>query len=183
MRLSVLFFLGARFWVLEGNWIENGGGEKMRLLSLGIFLFVFWLVLSGLYKTHLIVLGILSCLLCAYLARRMKILDEEGHPAHLLLKAPIYFAWLVVEIVKSALTVTRIIMKADLPISPTLVDVEASQKTGTGVNIFGNSITLTPGTVTVYVSGNDLKVHALTDLPPEEFEEMDRWVSFFEGGK
>lgn len=155
----------------------------MRLVSLGVFLFIFWLVLSGHYKPHLIVIGILSCLLCVYLAKRMDILDEEGHPAHLLLRAPSYLSWLTLEIVKSAISVSKIILDPKLPISPTMIDVSASQKRPIGVATYGNSITLTPGTITVFVSGNTLKVHALTKEGAEDLQggEMDRRVTQFEG--
>lgn len=157
----------------------------MRLVSLGLFLFAFWLVLSGHYKPHLIIIGVLSSILCVYVARRMDVIDDEGHPAHLLMRAPIYIGWLLIEIVKSALAVTRIIIKPELPISPTMIDITASQKTTVGVNTYGNSITLTPGTITVYVQGNNLKVHALTKDAAEDLAggTMDKWVTYFEGRK
>jgi len=79
--------------------------------------------------------------------------------------------------------VTKVILHPSLPISPTMTVVRASQKTTTGVTAYANSITLTPGTITVGVSSNDLTVHALVRDGALDLEGggMDRRVSQFEG--
>ena len=61
--------------------------------------------------------------------------------------------------------------------------VRASQKSRAGVATYANSITLTPGTVTVEVSGNDLTVHALVRAGADELEDggINRRVNVFEG--
>lgn len=155
----------------------------VRLLSLGGTLFALWLLLSGHYSTFLITIGVLTCVAILALAQRMKVVDEEGHPIHLALSALAYWPWLIVEIAKSSWSVTRIILDPKLPISPTLVKVKASQKTRIGVNVYANSITLTPGTITVSVEGNDLTVHAITAEGAAELAEgtMDQRVTAFEG--
>jgi multicomponent Na+:H+ antiporter subunit E len=155
----------------------------MRMVSLAGFLFAFWLALSGHYTPALIVSGIGCAVLCVYLAIRARVLDPEGHPIHLWRGAITYFPWLVREIVKSAWSVTKIILDPRLPISPTMTIVRASQKTPVGIATYANSITLTPGTITVGVSGNDLTVHALVRDGADDLEAggMDRRVSEFEG--
>ena len=155
----------------------------MRMLSLGCALFAFWLLLSGHYTGLLITLGVLTCLGILALAYRMGVVDEEGHPIHLAPAAFLYWPWLLLEIAKSAWGVTRLILDPRLPISPTMVNVKATQKTRVGVNIFANSITLTPGTISVEVEANDITVHAITADGAEEMKEggMDRRVTAFEG--
>lgn len=155
----------------------------MRVLSLGCALFAFWLLLSGHYTGLLITLGVLTCLGILALSHRMGVVDEEGHPIHLALGALTYWPWLLVEIAKSAWGVTRLILDPRLPISPTMVKVKATQKTRVGVNIYANSITLTPGTISVEVESNDITVHAITADGAEELQEggMDRRVTRFEG--
>jgi multicomponent Na+:H+ antiporter subunit E len=155
----------------------------MRHLSLAVFLFAFWLALSGHYTPVLIAAGAASAGVCVLAAARLRTVDEEGHPVQLFARAPAYLLWLAVEIAKSAWAVTKIILHPRLPISPTMTVVRASQRTRVGVAVYANSITLTPGTITVAVHGNDLTVHALvrdgaTDL---EGGGMDRRVSRFEG--
>ena len=95
-----------------------------------------------------------------------------------------FLPWLIWEIVKSAWSVSKIILDPKLPISPTMTAVTAVQKTVVGVNVYGNSITLTPGTVTVGVQGKKLAIHALTQDGAADLEAgaMDARVTRFEGG-
>jgi multicomponent Na+:H+ antiporter subunit E len=155
----------------------------MRVVSLAGFLFAFWLALSGHYTPVLIAAGLASAALCVFVAGRMGILDVEGHPVHLARGAITYVPWLVREIAKSAWAVTKIILRPGLPISPTMTVVKASQRTPLGVNVYANSITLTPGTITVGVRDNLLTVHALVREGADDLEAggMDRRVSQFEG--
>ncbi len=155
----------------------------MRMLSLGCALFAFWLLLSGHYTGLLITFGVLTCLGILALAHRMGVVDEEGHPVHLALSGLMYWPWLLLEIAKSAWGVTRLILNPSLPISPTIIKIKATQKTRVGVNIFANSITLTPGTISVELEANTITVHAITAGGAEELNEggMDRRVTAFEG--
>jgi len=157
----------------------------MRYFSLGSFLFVFWLALSGHYTPMLIVAGAASTAICVIAAIRMRAADTEGHPIELFRGALTYFPWLAVEIAKSAWTVTRILLDPRLPISPTMTVVRASQRSRAGVATYANSITLTPGTITVAVTGNELTVHALTSAGADDLEGggMNRRVSKFEGAE
>lgn len=155
----------------------------MRIVSLAGFLFAFWLALSGHYTPALIAVGAGCAVLCALAAKQMRVADSEGHPIHLFLGALTYFPWLAWEIAKSAWAVTKIIVNPSLPISPTMTVVKGSQRTPLGVNIYANSITLTPGTITVGVNGDELIVHALVKGGADDVQSggMDRRVSQFEG--
>ncbi len=155
----------------------------MRYLSLAAFLFAFWIVLSGHYTPMLVTAGAASAVICVLAAIRVRAVDAEGHPIEVFGRAVTYFPWLVVEIAKSAWAVTKVILHPRLPISPTMTVVRASQRTRVGVVTYANSITLTPGTITVGVDGNELTVHALVREGALDLEAggMDRRVSRFEG--
>lgn len=155
----------------------------LRYISLAIVLLIFWLALSGYYTGLLISLGVASVAGVLYLGRRMSIVDDEGHPIHLAVGALSYWPWLIMEIMKSAVGVSRIILDPALPISPSLVTVKPSQKTGIGVNVYANSITLTPGTITIEAKRGELLVHAITKAGADDLAEgtMDRRVSRLEG--
>jgi multicomponent Na+:H+ antiporter subunit E len=155
----------------------------MRYLSLAVFLFIFWLVLSGHYVPFLITAGFVCSVLCVLAARKMRAADSEGHPMELFAGAITYFPWLLMEIVKSGWTVSKIIVNPRLPISPTMTVVTATQRTPAGIATYANSITLTPGTITVGVDGDRLTVHALVSDGATDLEGggMDRRVSQFEG--
>jgi len=155
----------------------------MRYLSLAGFLFAFWIALSGHYTPMLLVAGAVSTAICVLAAIGMRAVDEEGHPIELFRGTLKYYPWLAVEIAKSAWSVSKIILRPRMPISPTMTVVEASQRTRAGIATYANSITLTPGTVTVAVRGHTLTVHALERAGADELEtgNMDRRVRQFEG--
>jgi multicomponent Na+:H+ antiporter subunit E len=155
----------------------------MRYVSLTAFLFTFWLALSGHYTPVLVTAGAASAAVCVLAAVRMRVADREGHPIELFWGTVTYYPWLIREIAKAAWSVTKIILHPRLPISPAMTIVRASQKTAAGVATYANSITLTPGTITVGVNGRDLTVHALVREGALDLQGggMDRRVSRFEG--
>lgn len=153
-------------------------------VSLAIILAVIWLLFSGMW-THPIILplGLVSVLFTVYLAVRMKIVDREGHPLHLLAPSLRYWSWLMLQIVRSNLTVAGHVLRGKGSISPRLSRVKASQETELGQTIYANSITLTPGTVTVHVRDNEIWFYALTeDIEKDVLNgKMDRRATAFEG--
>ena len=133
-------------------------------ISLGLFLAVIWLLLSGHYTLLLIFFGLLSVALVVLLALRMDVVDREGHPLHLNSKAlVVYWCWLLKEIFVSNIYVCRLILNPAMPISPTVIALRSSQSSDLARVIFANSITLTPGTVTIDVDGDITEVHAITE--------------------
>jgi multicomponent Na+:H+ antiporter subunit E len=156
----------------------------VRVASLAFALYAFWLLLSGHYDAFLLGAGALAAVGIALAGRVFGYADREGHPVELILAGVRYWPWLIVEIVKSALQVTRIILTPTLPISPRLVKLRAGPETAVGMATYANSITLTPGTITVDTDRHHhwIVVHALTEDGVAGLEEgdMDRRVTAFE---
>ena len=155
----------------------------MRKVSAALTLFAFWVVLSGHFTPFLLAAGAVSAVAVVAFARRLEVVDPEGHPVHFAGMAVRYWPWLVVEIVKSAWDVSRIILHPKLPISPTLVRFKPTQKTDVGLVIHAQSITLTPGTITIEAGPNEFLVHGLTRGGAEGVvdSEMDRRATACEG--
>jgi multicomponent Na+:H+ antiporter subunit E len=157
----------------------------VRVASLAFALYVFWLLLSGHYDPFLLGAGALAAVAIALAGRAFGYADREGHPVELILAGLRYWPWLIVEIGKSALQVTRIILAPSLPISPRLVKLRAGPETAVGMATYANSITLTPGTITVDTDRHHhwIAVHALTGDGVEGLVggDMDRRVTAFEG--
>ena len=155
----------------------------MRYVVAFAVLFAFWVVLSGHFSTFLLLAGAGSAAAAVLLSRRMAVIDKEGYPVHLGLAMLWYWPWLLKEIVKSAWDVSRIIVHPRLPISPTWIQVRPSQRTVIGRVTYANSITLTPGTITIEAEGDEFLVHALTREGAEALAggDMDRRVRRFEG--
>ena len=152
-------------------------------VSMFAVLYLFWLLLSGYFGAFLLSAGAGCAAAVILIARRMDVADREGHPNHLGLRTVLgYWPWLVKEIVKSAWDVSRRILDPRLPVSPTLAHFKPSQKTDVGLVIHANSITLTPGTLSVQVARDRFLVHALTREGAAALSgsEMDRRVSELE---
>ena len=148
-----------------------------------VILYGFWLVLSGFFTLPLLAAGLGSAIAVVLLTRRMGVVDREGLPIHLGWAAAKYWPWLLREIVKAAWDVAKIIVDPKLPISPTMIRVKTSQKTSVGIVTYANSITLTPGTISVEAEHGEILVHALTRAAADGLAagDMDRRVSEFEG--
>ena len=119
----------------------------MRFLLLFTILMAGWLLMSGIYNGLLIGFGIVSCLLCTWLSVRIGATDREGLPTHLFTRLPAYLVWLIGEIVSSNIATAKIILRGTS--DPEIFEVPANQATAAGLANYANSITLTPGTVTV----------------------------------
>ncbi|MGP1677764.1 MAG: Na+/H+ antiporter subunit E [Burkholderiales bacterium] len=155
----------------------------LHLVSLGIALYAFWILLSGYFEPFLLAAGAGSALCVVLLARRMHIVDREGHPIQMIACVLLYWPWLIKEIAKCAWDVSRIILDPKLPISPVLVRFKPTQKSQAGLATHANSITLTPGTITVEATQDEFLVHGLTRAAGAGVidSEMDRRVSQVEG--
>ena len=154
-----------------------------KSITLFIFLFGFWLLMSGYYTPLILSLGVISCLLCVYLTIKGKFLDNETLPIYFFPRLIQYTFWLIKEILKSNITTAKvIIMKSE---EPELFSVKASQKTNEGKVTYANSITLTPGTVTTQIKNDIFEVHALTKEFGDDVRssDMDKMVTWLEKGK
>ncbi len=153
--------------------------------SLGIGLAILWLLLSGHYVPLLLSLGLMSVIFVVCLARRMDVADHEAQPVHLRPHAVLaYWGWLLRQIILSSIDVCRRIISPGMPISPTIVRIHSTQSSDLGRVIYANSITLTPGTISIDVRGEMIEVHALTGTGATDLEagEMNRRVTRLETG-
>jgi multicomponent Na+:H+ antiporter subunit E len=168
---------------VKARFLPLGGGQDLlHAISLGMVLFGLWLLLSGYFATLLLSLGVASVSFVVLIAHRMDVIDHEGHPIHLTLRALLFWPWLVKEIVKANIDVARAIVSRRMPIKPSVIEVKATQETELGQVIYANSITLTPGTVTIDIDKDIMIVHALTRNAAEGLESgyMDRRVTAME---
>lgn len=147
-----------------------------------LLLFGLWLLLSGHYTPLLLGFGVLSCLFVVWIVQRMDVIDHETEILRAGWRVLTYFPWLAWEIIKSNWDVAWRVLHPALPVSPTLIEVTGCQKTDMGRVIYANSITLTPGTVTVDLEGSRFTVHALTRAGADAViaGDMDRKVGALE---
>ena len=135
-----------------------------RFIILIVALSALWLLLSGYFdKPLLLVLGAVSVLFSAWLAMRAKILDNDSVPMGLMPGIIGYWIWLAGEIGKANLVVMRHALSVEPKLSPKLFLVPNPPKSDVGKATFANSITLTPGTVSVDLREDEILVHGLTE--------------------
>lgn len=122
----------------------------------------------------LLSLGVISIVLTLWIAKRMRILDQETAPYLTMGQTLIYFVWLFKEITKANIAVVRAVLSPDMAVSPTLTRIPTPQKSDIGKVMFANSITLTPGTVSVDIQDDHILVHALLSemSDPADFDDM-----------
>ncbi len=135
----------------------------MHFASLFAVLLGTWVLLSGQMTWLHLGSGVAACLLITLFAVRIGIAGRE--PMRLRATATVlrYWPWLLYKIVVANLDVAYRVWHPRMPIAPRLLKVPLATRTDVGTATYANSITLTPGTVTVSVEPRSLLVHALTE--------------------
>lgn len=147
-------------------------------MALGLF--GLWLLLSGYYDNGLLLgFGVASCLTSVYIAARMEVVDHESVPLQIKFGIVGYLIWLTKEIGKANWAVVRVILSPSMKLRQRMIFVPTVQQTDVGRVTFANSITLTPGTITVESEADGFIVHALTDeaADHEALADMGRRVA------
>lgn len=156
----------------------------MHSILLFVSLMAFYVVLSGqITSTFLMGAGVVTCLGVTLVARRLGIVDDEGVPFRYWLRTLKYMPWLLWQIVLSSIYVFKLVWKPKIDIKPQMVLVEHELRTSFGVATYMNSITLTPGTVTVDVGKNKFLVHCITQEVADDVKsgEMELHIRAIEG--
>lgn len=132
-------------------------------MSMTALLFVLsWLLWSGMYKPLLLALGAFSVIITMIFAYRMNYFKKRAFALRFTFATLQYWGWLFVEVLKSSIQVTKEILKPTIEVSPVVIEVPRQSRSDFQTMMLGNSITLTPGTITLDVDEDVLLVHALT---------------------
>lgn len=157
-----------------------------EVCCLFILLFAFWVLLMGAWTAEIAIVGVVVCGLvyafcCAFMGYSPK---KEWSIAKRMGRIARYFVYLVGEIFKSAWAVIKLIWSPKMVTEPKLVTFNSRLKTQAGKVVLANSITMTPGTITVDIRGDQFLVHCLDaefDMGQDGFD-MENEVMKVEGG-
>ena len=155
----------------------------MKKIVTLIFLALLWLLMSGLYKTLILSFGAISVILVMLFTQRMAENDGYNLKCELsFFKTVKYLGWLFIEVVKSNWEVSKILLSGTVEINQKFVETPVSPKSDLAKVLFANSITLTPGTVTVETEDQSFMVHALnvTESSMDELKHMNEKVTHIE---
>lgn len=151
-------------------------------VPLALVLFIFWIVLTAKTNWHHLVLGAVVSLLVALFS--FHLLSGRLDPrlnAAFAARFPVFAALLFWEIIKANWDVLRRVFSPSLPISPRIVRFDSYLESDIARTVLANSITLTPGTVTVEIKGGRFYIHCLAEAHAEDpgdgrLQRMTAWL-------
>ncbi len=155
-----------------------------RKFLLSLLLFVFWVIITATLAAHELVLGAICSAFVAVIsfAIMANALDPRITPL-VLLRLPVFMVRLVWEIMKANYDVAKIILNPKLPIDPHIVEYRTFLPDDLPRTVFSDSITLTPGTVTVELKNDVLNVHCLCPYHEEGLAGLEAMVAWLFGVK
>ena len=144
--------------------MRQGKPSKLRDTAvLFVTLMLFWLMLSGKLDTDVLIVGAVASLIIALLYRDgLSFFTEFRFTPQAIVAGFRYYGYFLRELFKSNLNMAAIVLSPSLPITPGIVKVRTRLKSRMGRLMLANSITLTPGTLTVEMAGEWLYIHCVT---------------------
>jgi len=136
-----------------------------RLLKKTVAYWIIWLFVVGQMTLYVVLLGMLCSFIVAWIDLHRSPPPARSFPW---VRLFLYVPWLVVQVVKSGLHMTRLILHPKLPIDPQIIPYKPRLRDPAGLVLLGNSITLTPGTITVEIAPDELLVHAIDSRSGED---------------
>lgn len=133
------------------------------VLILFVLLAVTWVVWSGFFNSLLLSLGLVSSVLCIWLAIRMRFFDDYLFSLPVGMGLLRYLIWLTREVTASSVSVAKVVLSPSLPISPRIARISTNTEHPYDQVLFANSITLTPGTLSMDLDKGVITVHSLTE--------------------
>lgn len=128
-----------------------------------LLMFAFWLLLSGRFDLFHISAGIICSLLVALFSKKLVLPNptDRGGVALEALRFLRFSIWLIYQIFMSGIDVTKRIFKLKMAISPGIIKCRPKLKSDVALTVLANSITLTPGTMTMDISDGEIFIHCL----------------------
>jgi multicomponent Na+:H+ antiporter subunit E len=157
--------------------MSKGESSKGRnIIILFATLMLFWLMLGGSLDTDILIVGTVVSLVIALLYRDgLSFFTEFRFTPAAFIAGFRYYGYFFKELFKSNVTLAVIVLSPSLPITPGIVKVRTKLKSRMGRLMLANSITLTPGTLTVEMEGEWLYIHCVT-VETDDIEEATRQI-------
>lgn len=150
------------------------GNPVAHYVRFAIYLYIFWLIISGSLQLKFLIMGAVACIVIAWVCTPLFMIDNISHTKkYFLLDIPLisligYAFWLLKELILANLDVAKSVWKKEMPIEPQLLHFRVSMDNPVALVLLANSITLTPGTITLNVSRENIyEIHALTPTAAE----------------
>ena len=168
----------------ERRWLEEkrikelftGAASKrtkfQNFLGTWIILFGFWVILSGNFDRFHLSAGIICSLVASYMFHGLLFSNVRiGDIKVIAWRFILYIPWLIKQIVMANIHVASLVLNPSLPIDPKIIKFKTRLETDISNVTLANSITLTPGTITVDIRDGEFYVHALSKKVAEDLNE------------
>jgi len=136
----------------------------LRFIVTCLALFPLWMGLSGHFSidySRILYFGFFSCLLVAWITHRMGIAENYLKYPIFIIRSITYIPYMIKEVIVSNIDMAKIILSPSLPIEPTIFRTKAPFQSDLGLVTYANSITLTPGTVSIDTPEGEIEVHSI----------------------
>jgi multicomponent Na+:H+ antiporter subunit E len=151
-----------------------------KFISTFVFCFLVWILLAGVSPPELLLGAGISIILAFLIARFTDVAVSWKTPVQFVLFIILYLPVFLFELVKSNIDVLFRVLNPKLPINPGFVKVKSEAKGKLGKLIIANSITLTPGTISVDADDDGIYVHWINVTGKDEKEYSEKISGRFE---
>ncbi len=151
----------------------------MHIVKWAAVLAIFWLLLSGFIEPLLLSFGVISVVAVLVVLKRMDEVEHESSQISTSLRLIRYLPWLIGQIISSSIHVTKLIWGSPDKVSPAIAKISSKDVPLSSRVLYANSITLTPGTLSVDLEEDEITVHALHKSSIDELKqgEMERKIA------
>jgi len=142
----------------------------MRYIITFLILFSNWIVWSGIFDAFHLSIGVISSIIVAYVSSGLLFRRKRFSIKHLTeaIRFIKYIPWLLYQIALANIHVAYLVLNPKMPIDPKLIRFKTKLRKDISLTTFGNSITLTPGTITADIQKGEYYVHALSGKVAED---------------
>lgn len=161
--------------------------EWLNLFGTTLILFVFWIAVSGSLKWPQLIVGLAAAAFVVFFNRSLLITAADRPPVNI--KNIFWLLGYIIKLVKDIFVanfqVAYLVLHPKMPINPNMVPLRVDINRVASRVLLGNSITLTPGTLTVLADEKEFLVHALTIESGEALHEWEliKRLQKMEGGQ
>ena len=135
-------------------------GKMRRSVGVFVTLLLFWVLLNGNLAPDTLVIGAVTALVITlFFSNGLSVISEFRFTPGAIVATVQYVFYFLKELIKANVHVARIVLSPALPVKPGIVKVRTTLKSRMGRLLLANSITLTPGTMTVDIQGEWLFIH------------------------
>ncbi|MGK0240779.1 MAG: multicomponent Na+:H+ antiporter subunit E [Candidatus Pelagisphaera sp.] len=144
----------------------------MYRLSIFLLLCGIWIVFSGQFDAFHLTLGALSAAFITAISSSFLFVDRSkgfGGRLNEIVRLPGFLLWMLYQILLSNIHILKLAFSSgEIPeVQPSLVRIKTNLKTDFGKWMLANSITLTPGTITISIEGDELLIHSISKATTE----------------